>query len=88
MGKLAREAITRPALCLERLSTNAAGPVVYELKNPFRVGTTHVLFSPQAFIARTAALVPRPRVNLTGTPADTQNVTPNPTVAKCIKANV
>jgi hypothetical protein len=39
--------------------------VVYELKNPFRDGTTHVLFSPQDFIARLAALVPRPRINLT-----------------------
>ena len=52
-------------LCLERLSTNAAGQVVYELKNPFRDGTTHILFSPADFIARLAALVPRPRVNLT-----------------------
>jgi hypothetical protein len=57
--------ITRPALCLERLSTNAAGQVVYQLKNPFRDGTTHILFSPQDFIARLAALVPRPRTNLT-----------------------
>jgi hypothetical protein len=57
--------ITRPALCLERLSTNAAGQIVYALNNPFRDGTTHVLFTPQDFIARLAALVPRPRVNLT-----------------------
>jgi hypothetical protein len=39
--------ITRPALCLERLSTNAAGQAVYELKNPFRDGTTHILWSPR-----------------------------------------
>ena len=52
--------ITRPALCLERLSTNAAGQVVYQLKNPFRDGTTHILFSPEDFGARLAALVPRP----------------------------
>jgi len=57
--------IARPALYLERLSTNAAGQVVYQLKNPFRDGTTHVLFTPQDFIARLAALVPRPWVNLT-----------------------
>ena len=57
--------ITRPALCLERLSTNTTGQVVYQLKNPFRDGTTHVLFNPDDFIARLAALVPRPRVNLT-----------------------
>jgi hypothetical protein len=39
--------------------------VVYQLKNPYRDGTTHILFSPEDFIARLAALVPRPRINLT-----------------------
>ncbi|MBT5792484.1 MAG: IS91 family transposase, partial [Gammaproteobacteria bacterium] len=34
--------VTRPAVCLERLSTNAAGQVSYELKHPFRDGTTHI----------------------------------------------
>ena len=57
--------ITRPALCLERLSTNAAGQVVYQLKNPFRDGTTHILFSPAGLYRPLAALVPRPRINLT-----------------------
>ena len=57
--------ITRPALCLERLSTNAAGLVVYQLKNAFRDGATHILFRPEDFIARLAALVPRPRINPT-----------------------
>jgi hypothetical protein len=38
--------------------------VVYELKHPFRDGTTHVLFEPLDFIARLAALVPRPRSHL------------------------
>jgi hypothetical protein len=52
-------------LCLERLSTNAAGQVVYPLKIPFRDGTTHILWSPPDFNARLAALVPRLRVNLT-----------------------
>ena len=37
----------------------------YELKTPYRDGTTHVIFEPLEFIARLAALVPRPRVNLT-----------------------
>jgi len=32
------------------------------LENRFRVGTTHILFSPEDFIARLAALVPHPRV--------------------------
>ncbi len=57
--------ITRPALCLDRLSVNTTGQVVYQLKNPSRDGTTHVLFSPADFIARLAALVPRPRAHLT-----------------------
>lgn len=57
--------ITRPALCLDRLSVNSTGQIVYQLKNPFRDGTTHVLFNPADFIARLAALVPRPRANLT-----------------------
>jgi len=34
-------------------------------KTPYRDGTTHVFFQPLEFIARLAALVPRPRVNLT-----------------------
>ena len=38
--------------------------VVYELKHPFRDGTTHVLFEPLDFVARLAALVPRPRAHL------------------------
>ncbi len=34
-------------------------------KQPFRDGTTHVVLDPLDFIARLAALVPRPRLNLT-----------------------
>ena len=40
------------------------GLVVLELKRAFSDGTTHVLFEPQDFIARLAALVPRPKVHL------------------------
>jgi hypothetical protein len=57
--------IMRPAICLDRLCTNSAGQVVYRLKQPFRDATTHVLFSPEDFIAPLAALVPRPGCNLT-----------------------
>jgi hypothetical protein len=39
--------------------------VVYSLKTPYRDGTTQVAFEPVDFIARLAALVPKPRVNLT-----------------------
>ena len=38
--------------------------VVLELKRAFTDGTTHVLFEPEDFIARLAALVPRPRAHL------------------------
>jgi len=57
--------ITRPAVSEKRLSLTAHGKVRYELKTPYRDGTTHVIFEPLDFIARLAALVPKPRVNLT-----------------------
>ena len=34
-------------------------------KTPYRNGTTHVILEPMDFIAKLAALVPKPRVNLT-----------------------
>jgi len=57
--------ITRPAIAERRLSLTHQGKVRYELKTPYRDGTTHVIFEPVDFIAKLAALVPRPRVNLT-----------------------
>ncbi len=57
--------ITRPALSEKRLSLTDTGQVRYELKTPYRDGTTHVFFEPLDFMAKLAALVPRPRVNLT-----------------------
>ena len=57
--------ITRPAVSEKRLSLTKDGDVRYELKTPYRDGTTHVIFEPVDFIAKLAALVPRPRVNLT-----------------------
>ena len=90
--------VARPAIALQRLSRDGDGLVVYELKHPFRDGTTHVcctwmyecrgrragiapaiflhfrhpwrsdagsgLFEPLDFMARLAALVPRPRCHL------------------------
>ncbi len=53
------------------------GNIRYQLKTPYReslphersecfgYGTTHVIFEPLDFMARLAALVPRPRANLT-----------------------
>ncbi len=40
------------------------GDVRYELKTPYRDGTTHVIFEPLDFIARLVALVAKPRFNL------------------------
>lgn len=47
-----------------RLSLTPNGNIRYQLKTPYRDGTTHVIFEPLDFIARLAALVPKPRVNL------------------------
>jgi len=57
--------ISRPALSTKRLSLNRNGQVRYELKTPWRNGTTHVIFEPLDFISRLVSLVPKPRVNLT-----------------------
>jgi hypothetical protein len=57
--------ITRPAVAIERLSLTAQGHIRYALKTPYRDGTTHVIFEPLDFLARLAALVPSPGVNLT-----------------------
>ncbi len=47
--------VTRPALCLERLSRRPDGQLQYALKHPFRDGTTAVIFSPLDFVAWPAA---------------------------------
>ena len=56
--------IARPAVSEKRLSLTAQGKVRYELKTPYRDGTTQVIFEPLDFIAKLAALAPL-RVNLT-----------------------
>jgi hypothetical protein len=57
--------IARPAVATGRLALTAQGLVRYALKTPYRDGTTHVVLEPLDFIARLAALVPKPRVHLT-----------------------
>jgi hypothetical protein len=57
--------ICRPAVSEKRLSITSSGNIRYQLKTPYQDGTTHVYFQPLDFIARLAALVPKPRVNLT-----------------------
>ena len=57
--------ITRPAISEKRLSISPQGRVCYQLKTPWRNGTTHVEWDPLDFIAKLAALVPPPRAHLT-----------------------
>lgn len=42
----------------------AEGQVLLRFRQPWRDGTTHVVFDPVEFLGRLAVLVPRPRVNL------------------------
>jgi hypothetical protein len=56
--------VTRPPVADKRLSLAPDGNIRYRLKTPYRDGTTHVILEPMDFMARLAALVPRPRVNL------------------------
>jgi hypothetical protein len=64
-GRKPGATISRPAIAEQRLSLTPNGNVRYQLKTPYRDGTTHAIFEPLDFIARLAALVPKPRVNLT-----------------------
>jgi hypothetical protein len=57
--------VSRPPVATERLSLTEGGQVRCALKTPYRDGTTHVIFEPEDFIARLAALVPKPRAHLT-----------------------
>ena len=57
--------ITRPAISEKRLSISPRGRVRYQLKTPWRNGTTHVEWEAVDFIAKLAALVPPPRAHLT-----------------------
>jgi len=57
--------IARPAIASMRLSISPQGRVRYELKTPWKNGTTHVEFEPIDCIAKLAALVAPPRAHLT-----------------------
>ena len=56
--------VSRPAVSEKRMALTPNGKTRYPLKTPCRDGTTHVIFEPLDFIARLAALAPKPRVNL------------------------
>ena len=64
-GRKPRATISRPAVSEKRLWLTRGSSIRYQLKTPYRDGTTHVIFEPLDFIARLAALVPKPRVTLT-----------------------
>ena len=57
--------ITRSAVSEKRLVITTDGKIRYQLNTPYCDGTSHVLFEALDFIARLAALVAKPRVNLT-----------------------
>jgi hypothetical protein len=56
--------VLRPAVAQDRLRLTEDGRVVIELKTAWADGTSHLVFDPLDLLARLAALVPRPRVNL------------------------
>ena len=60
--------LSAPAISSERLSRLPDGRVRYALKTPYRDGTTQMIFEPLDLLARLAALVPSPGVNLTPPP--------------------
>ena len=55
--------VARPPFAAERLKWSRHGRVLYELRKPWRDGTTHVVFEPEELVARLAALVPPPRMH-------------------------
>lgn len=55
--------VARPAVAAERLSVQGNGNIVYKLKKPYWDRTSHLLFSPQEFMEKLAALVPLPRAH-------------------------
>jgi hypothetical protein len=56
--------VSRPPIAVERLALIPAGQVRYQLKTPYRDGTTHIVLEPLELMARLAALVPPPRMHL------------------------
>jgi hypothetical protein len=52
--------ITRSAVSEKRLAITTYGKVRYQLKTPYRDGTTHVFFDPLDFIGKLVAFIPPP----------------------------
>ena len=60
-----KKSSTSTPVAERHLSLTRNGMARYELKTPYRDGSAHVIFEPLDFISKLAALVPKPRVNLT-----------------------
>ena len=56
--------VLRPPVTQERIHLTDEGQVRFQLRQPWRDGTTDVVFDPVEFLGRLAVLVPRPRINL------------------------
>lgn len=56
--------VGRPALVNSRITEDGSGGIVYELRNPYTDGTTHLRFTKEEFIEKLIALIPPPRVHL------------------------
>lgn len=56
--------VLRPPVAQERIHLTDQGQVRVQLRQPWRDGTTDVVFEPVTFLARLAVFVPRPRINL------------------------
>jgi hypothetical protein len=56
--------VARPAIATERLSELPDARIAYELRHPWSDGTTRVVFEPQSFLEKLAALIPPPRAHL------------------------
>jgi hypothetical protein len=56
--------VSRPPVAVERLALTSSGQLRYQLKTPYRDGTTHIVLEPLDQMARLAALVRPPRMHL------------------------
>ncbi len=56
--------IARPPIATKRLRKLPDGRIAYELRHPWRDGTTHVVFTGVEFLEKLAVLTPSPRGNL------------------------
>jgi hypothetical protein len=56
--------VTRPAFADDQLRWDGGSRVSFELKTPWRDGTTHLEMTPVDVLERPAALGPRPRLHL------------------------